>query len=64
MFQSVSPGLVDTEIFEVGGLRENIYSTNPYLQAKDIADAVTYVLSTPPSVQVMIFYTLFSVIEG
>lgn len=49
---SVSPGLVDTEIFEVGGWKEDILANNPYLQAKDIADAVHYVLSTPPSVQV------------
>uniref|UniRef100_A0A1B6EEU8 Dehydrogenase n=1 Tax=Clastoptera arizonana TaxID=38151 RepID=A0A1B6EEU8_9HEMI len=49
---SISPGLVDTEIFEVGSWGKEIYSNNPYLQAKDIADAVNYLLSTSPSVQV------------
>jgi NADP-dependent 3-hydroxy acid dehydrogenase YdfG len=31
----------------------DIFSENPYLDPKDIADAVVYVLGTPPHVQVI-----------
>ncbi|KAJ6637275.1 Farnesol dehydrogenase [Pseudolycoriella hygida] len=47
---SISPGIVQTEIF----LPENVdfIKTVPHLKVEDIAAAVTYVLGTPPHVQV------------
>ncbi|XP_044260590.1 farnesol dehydrogenase-like [Tribolium madens] len=52
---SVSPGPVDTEFG--AALRgsedwEKLYNSMPKLQSEDVADAVVYVLSTPPHVQV------------
>jgi NADP+-dependent farnesol dehydrogenase len=45
--QSVSPGLVQTEM-----PAEWLLEKSPYLNPEDIADAVLYVLGTPPHVQV------------
>jgi hypothetical protein len=45
--QSLSPGLVNTEMVPEIRLKEN-----PYLNPEDIADAVLYVLGTPQHVQV------------
>jgi hypothetical protein len=53
--QSVSPGAVLTEIAEASGIPKEImehYKNVPYLNPKDIVDAVIYVLGTPPHVQV------------
>jgi NADP-dependent 3-hydroxy acid dehydrogenase YdfG len=55
--QSVSPGLVKTEIFKAGGypeeLQKEIAAGNlPILQGSDIANAVLYALSAPSNVQV------------
>lgn len=62
MFQSISPGQVKTNMVENGvhgsGLQEvpnriaQRVEKSPALQPEDIADAVEYVLSTPPHVQV------------
>jgi len=55
--QSLSPGLVRTEIMDAGHLRtltsHDIFSVNPCLDPQDIADAVVYVVGTPPHVQVI-----------
>jgi hypothetical protein len=53
----VSPGPVDTEFATSSNLNDNkdwekIYSAMPKLKSEDVADAVIYVLSTPPHVQV------------
>lgn len=54
--QSLSPGLVHTEIMEAGHMRtftsRDIFNGNPCLHPQDIADAVLYILGTPPHVQV------------
>lgn len=58
-FQSVSPGVVETEIFDVAECPEFLVQMKQQkrvLAAKDVADAVLYVLSTPPHVQVQIIY--------
>lgn len=56
IFQSLSPGLVKTSIMEGTDWVEGVTDPDaPTLQAKDIADAVLYVLSTPPNVQVNYF---------
>nr|CAD7450280.1 unnamed protein product [Timema bartmani] len=51
--RSISPGGVDTDMVKSvtgqGPIPEGEY---PLLKAEDIANAVTYVLSTPPHVQV------------
>lgn len=49
----MSPGVVDSEFREVSG-RKNAKDENnlPYLHSEDVADAIVYVLSTPPHVQV------------
>ncbi|XP_072397517.1 farnesol dehydrogenase-like [Diabrotica undecimpunctata] len=53
---SLSPGLVNTEIFAVGGMTNYadslIQEEVPALSPRDIADAVTYILSTPPHVNI------------
>ncbi|KAF4531862.1 hypothetical protein B566_EDAN000890 [Ephemera danica] len=50
--RSVSPGLVRSEIFGDGELAEQMFTENPTLEPRDIADALVYALSTPPHVQV------------
>jgi NADP-dependent 3-hydroxy acid dehydrogenase YdfG len=47
LFQSVSPGLVRTELPP-----KELLDTSVSLEAKDIADGVLYALGTPPHVQV------------
>lgn len=49
---SISPGLTETEIFEVSGLATSFPDDLPILKTEDIADATIYALSTPPHVQV------------
>ncbi|PNF16595.1 Dehydrogenase/reductase SDR family member 11 [Cryptotermes secundus] len=52
---SVSPGVVETEFMAASGRDvdpKQIYSSIPHLDAKDIADAVLYVLGVPPHVQI------------
>jgi NADP+-dependent farnesol dehydrogenase len=54
-FQSVSPGGVLTEIGAASEYPKELIEylgDVPLLQSKDIADAVIYVLGTPPHVQV------------
>jgi NADP-dependent 3-hydroxy acid dehydrogenase YdfG len=55
--QSVSPGLVRTDIFKAGGYPEELQKeiasgSMPILQGSDIANAVLYALSAPSNVQV------------
>lgn len=57
VFQSVSPGPVETEFADASNLMSNqnfkeVYSSLPKLSSEDVADAVVYALSTPPHVQV------------
>ena len=55
-FQSVSPGLVVSEMTvlskDISEERKKLFEVRPILQAEDIADGVVYVLSTPEHVQV------------
>jgi hypothetical protein len=57
-FQSISPGLVDTELLRVRANKtlnpDELYTRLPSLKPSDIADAVLYVLGTPPHVQVQL----------
>jgi NADP-dependent 3-hydroxy acid dehydrogenase YdfG len=60
MFQSVSPGMVATEFMAASERPvdpKEIYGSNPHLVAKDIADAILYVLGVPPHVQVSLSFT-------
>ena len=55
MLQSLSPGAVRTEFLIASGrqgLDPEILNRIPILESKDIADAVLYILGTPPHVQV------------
>ncbi|XP_016970488.1 farnesol dehydrogenase [Drosophila rhopaloa] len=47
---SISPGVVDTEIFENGSWEHP--SGMPMLRSADVADAVSYCIQTPPNVQI------------
>ena len=47
MFQSLSPGVVATEMCP-----QDFLNTSPALKPEDIAESVLYVLCTPPHVQV------------
>ncbi|XP_046672667.1 farnesol dehydrogenase-like [Homalodisca vitripennis] len=49
---SISPGLVDTEMLDSFKEGKNLNISFEILTAKDVADAVHYVLGTPPNVQV------------
>ncbi|RZC41541.1 adh short, KR, Epimerase, and/or NAD binding 10 domain containing protein [Asbolus verrucosus] len=53
---SVSPGAIRTPLWEKGAdsfnTDPNLMQQIPFLQSEDIADAVTYILSTPPHAQV------------
>lgn len=53
LFQSLSPGAVRTELVvkESEELNETLAGV-PLLAPKDIADAVIYLLSTPPNVEI------------
>jgi NADP-dependent 3-hydroxy acid dehydrogenase YdfG len=57
MLQSLSPGVVKTEFLIASGTPalnpEQLYK-GPTLERKDIADAVLYILGTPPHVQVSV----------
>lgn len=47
----ISPGLVDTEFHKIAAGEQPEYQFTP-LQGSDIADAVLYILSTSPTVQI------------
>ncbi|XP_032685982.1 farnesol dehydrogenase-like [Odontomachus brunneus] len=49
---SLSPGLVKTDMPMLLANIDNLYKIAPYLLSKDVADAVMYILGTPPHVQV------------
>jgi len=53
---SISPGIVKTDIFDVGGLGESFGVAKmdqfPHITSEDIADSLAWNLSTPPSVLV------------
>ncbi|KAJ8675547.1 hypothetical protein QAD02_011333 [Eretmocerus hayati] len=49
---SVSPGPVRTEMIRNAGFPDDLLSKVPILEAKDVADAIIYSLSTPHHVQV------------
>lgn len=58
LFQSISPGAVDTEIFDEEFRKSDVFKNtvaSSVLKPDDIADAAIYVLSTPPHVQVNIY---------
>ncbi|GJQ81331.1 hypothetical protein Trydic_g20543 [Trypoxylus dichotomus] len=51
----VSPGPTDTEFINAEEAPKefvDLFSSMPKLEADDVADAVLYILSTPPHVQV------------
>lgn len=57
MLQSLSPGGVKTEFLIASGNQDfdpEMFDQMPLLESKDIADAVLYILGTPPHVQVWI----------
>jgi NADP-dependent 3-hydroxy acid dehydrogenase YdfG len=53
--QSISPGLVRTEIIKARGASEEefnkLFDSNPCLDPKDIADALLYALASPAHVR-------------
>lgn len=56
VLQSVSPGFVETDIIKNAGIDTDTaraaLGVTKGLDSEDVADAVVYVLSTPPHVQV------------
>lgn len=50
ILQSLSPGVVNTEMVEAHGMEH--LRDEPSLEPQDVADAVVYVLGTPLRVQV------------
>lgn len=53
-FQSISPGVVETEIRKASGLHSetNDYSAKPRLKPEDISQLVIFILSTPLTVNI------------
>ncbi|KAF5272675.1 hypothetical protein FQA39_LY07702 [Lamprigera yunnana] len=49
---SVSPGIVETELPKCSKAFTELFNRVPRLQSEDVAEAVMYVLGTPPHVQV------------
>lgn len=49
---NISPGSVKTEVLEAAGINVQFPEWFPILQPEDIADAITYILSTPSRVQI------------
>ncbi|XP_039499515.1 farnesol dehydrogenase [Drosophila santomea] len=47
---SISPGAVDTEIIDKKALQ--LFPDLPLLRSEDVADAISYCIQTPPSVQI------------
>ena len=66
MSQSLSPGGVKTEFLIASGREvpdaELLYQV-PLLESQDIADAVLYVLGTPPHVQVLVSLKHYTVLD-
>lgn len=61
-FQSISPGLVESDII-VSGSDNEILKFMPRLKPEDVAKAVLFVISTPDHVQVCInFIYIFGII--
>lgn len=52
--QSISPGLVETEIFEVAKVPQaaELFEVMPYLQPADVSQTVLFALSVPSHVQI------------
>ncbi|KAH8281121.1 hypothetical protein KR054_011997 [Drosophila jambulina] len=48
---SISPGVVNTEIFNTSSL-DVVATGMPMLRSEDVADAVSYCIQTPPNVQI------------
>lgn len=53
-FQSISPGLVDTELLNKA-IDHEMVKFMPKLQPEDVADALKYILTRPLHVQVCFF---------
>lgn len=53
LFQSISPGATRTEIFYEEQMNELEKNKTPFLEAKDVSNAIMYAISTPPHVQVI-----------
>ncbi len=49
---SVSPGPVRTDMIRAAGIPDELIDKVPILEAKDVAEAIVYALSTPAHVQV------------
>lgn len=56
LFKSISPGATRSEICETnaanGPFKED-FNKGPRLECMDVADAICYILSTPPNVMVL-----------
>lgn len=55
--QSLSPGVVKTDIFGAGGFGNSFDAfmddgTMPFLKSKDVSSALMYMLSTPSTVNI------------
>lgn len=50
--QSISPGLVDTGIFEVSGMDLALIKQLPILKPADVSQSILFMLSVPEHVQI------------
>lgn len=53
ILQSISPGLVDADIFKTTAAEDNIVKLMPALSPKDVSAAVLYAISVKDNVQVI-----------
>lgn len=55
LLQSLSPGFVETKLFESSGYTEDFENSlfeSPVIQPEDIADTIIFILSTPYTINV------------
>lgn len=61
--QSISPGFVDTEIFDAAKMSHVKMKSSEILSAEEMADMIAFVMSTGPNILVIeknyLFYRFF-----
>lgn len=60
--QSISPGFVDTEIFDAAKIQNSKLNPSVTLSAEEMADMIAFVMSTKPNILVIITYILMIIL--
>lgn len=57
--QSISPGFVDTEIFDAAKVPHVKMKGSDILSSEEMADMIAFVMSTGPNILVILLYVIF-----